>query len=253
MLKIVVCATRRPEMSRAEFHRRWQGHAKVVTAAAAAMGIRRMVQNHTITTPLDERVRRSRGASLDDYDGVAETWFDSYDALIAATSSDEGRRAAQRLAEDEAAFIDFPRSRIFFVEEHLVVNQEQSGKPLSLKIIICMKRQPHMSRAEFLRYWKEDHAEVVTEAAHPMGMRRNVHNHTIATPIDEQMRRARGAEMADYDGVAQSWFDSYEARLATSLTEEGRRAAQLLAEDEVRFIDYPRSRMFFVEEHVVVG
>jgi hypothetical protein len=41
--------------------------------------------------------------------------------LIAATSTDEGRRAARRLAEDEARFIDFSRSRIFFVDEDVVV------------------------------------------------------------------------------------------------------------------------------------
>jgi uncharacterized protein (TIGR02118 family) len=122
-----------------------------------------------------------------------------------------------------------------------------------LKIIICMKRRPEMSRAEFLRYWKEDHAKVVTEVAGPMGIRRNVHNHTITTAIDERLRAGRGAEMDDYDGVAESWFDSMDALVAVTSSEEGRRAARRLAEDEARFIDFSRSRMFFVEEHVVVG
>jgi len=122
-----------------------------------------------------------------------------------------------------------------------------------LKIVICMKRRPEMSRAEFLRYWKEDHAKVVTEVASAMGMRRNVHNHTITTPIDERIRRGRGAEMDDYDGVAESWFDSLDALVAATSSDEGRRAAQRLAEDEARFIDFSRSRIFFVEEHVVVG
>jgi hypothetical protein len=252
MLKIVICLTRKPEMTRTEFQRRWNKHAVLVTEVASSMGIRRMIQNHTITTPLDEGIRRGRGAPMDDYDGVAETWFDSSDALIAATLSDEGNRAAQRLAEDEATFIDFPRSRIFFVEEHLVVNREPASKPSTLKIVICLKRKPNMSRAEFLRYWKEDHARVIAVVAQPMGMRRNVHNHTITTPLDERIRRGRGAEIDDYDGVAESWFDSLQARVATNSTDEGRYAAQRLAEDEARFIDYSRSRMFFVEEHVVI-
>jgi len=122
-----------------------------------------------------------------------------------------------------------------------------------LKIIICRKRKPEMSRAEFLRYWKEDHAKVVAEVTGPMGMRRNVHNHTITTPIDERLRQTRGAEMDDYDGVAESWFDGLEALTAATSSDEGRRAAQWLAEDEARFIDFSRSRIFFVEEHVVVG
>ena len=121
-----------------------------------------------------------------------------------------------------------------------------------LKVVICMKRKPGMTRAEFLRYWKEDHAKVVAECAGPMGIRRNVHNHTITTPDDERIRRGRGAEMDDYDGVAESWFDSYDARVAAISSDEGRRAARRLAEDEARFIDYSRSRIFFVDEHVVI-
>jgi uncharacterized protein (TIGR02118 family) len=124
---------------------------------------------------------------------------------------------------------------------------------LMLKIIICMKRRPEMSRAEFVRYWKEDHAKVMAEVSSLMGVRRNVHNYAITTPIDERLRKGRGTEMDDYDGVAETWFDSLEALTAATSSEEGRRAAQLLAEDEARFIDFSRSKIFFVEENVVVG
>jgi hypothetical protein len=73
-----------------------------------------------------------------------------------------------------------------------------------LKIMICMKRKPGTSREEFLRYWEEDHAKVLAEVAGPMGLRRNVHNHTISTASDDRIRLGRGAEMDDYDGVAES-------------------------------------------------
>jgi uncharacterized protein (TIGR02118 family) len=122
-----------------------------------------------------------------------------------------------------------------------------------LKIVFCLKRRPDMSRADFLRYWEEDHAKVLAEVAGPLGMRRNVHNHTITTPLDERVRLARGAEMDDYDGVAESWFDSIEALVAAASSEEGRRASKRLAEDEARFVDFSRSRVFFVEEYVVIG
>lgn len=121
-----------------------------------------------------------------------------------------------------------------------------------LKIVICMKRKPEMSRAEFQAYWKEVHAKVVQEVAAPMGMRRNVHNHTVSTPLAEQIRKSRGAPPDDFDGVAESWFDSVEALIAATSTDEGRRAARRLAEDEARFIDFSRSRIFFVDEDVVV-
>jgi hypothetical protein len=122
MLKIVICIKRRPEMTREMLHEYWKGpHATVVKEVAGPLGMRRNVHNRTMTTLLDERIRESRGASNDDFDGVAESWFDSLDALIAASTTDIGRRAAKRLVEDEARFIDFSRSRIFFVEEETVI------------------------------------------------------------------------------------------------------------------------------------
>lgn len=122
MLKIIICMTRKPEMTREAFHAYWKDtHAKVVREVAGPLGMRRNVHNRTTTTSLDERIRANRGAAPDDFDGVAESWFDSLEALIAASSTDEGKRAAKRLAEDEERFIDFSRSRIFFVDEEVVI------------------------------------------------------------------------------------------------------------------------------------
>ena len=39
---------------------------------------------------------------MEAYDGVAEVWWDSLDALVAAVGSEEGQRANETLAEDEA-------------------------------------------------------------------------------------------------------------------------------------------------------
>jgi len=121
-----------------------------------------------------------------------------------------------------------------------------------LKIVICIKRRPEMTREAFHTYWKEVHSKVVKEVAGPLGLRRNVHNRTLTTSLDEGIRRGRGASPEDFDGVAESWFDSREALISATSTEAGRRAAQRLAEDEARFIDFSQSRIFFVEEEVVI-
>lgn len=122
MLKIVLCVKRRPEMTREAFHAYWKDvHSKIVKEVSSTLGIRRNVHNRTTTTSLDERIRANRGAPQDEFDGVAESWFDSLEALTAAISTEEGRRAAARLTEDEKRFVDFSRSRIFFVEEEVVV------------------------------------------------------------------------------------------------------------------------------------
>ena len=122
-----------------------------------------------------------------------------------------------------------------------------------LKIILCLKRNPSMTRAEFHRYWKEDHAAVMREVAPVLGIRRNVHNRTHSTTLDLAIRQGRGADEDDYDGVAESWFDSMDALMQATATDTGKAAAKRLREDEMRFIDFSRSRIFFVEEDCVVG
>lgn len=121
MIKIVFCLTRRPELSREEFQRYWrENHAPLVAAAKEALNIRRYVQCHTVPTAIDAAVRSARGME-GEYDGVAELWWDDEAALIASTSHAEGARHAAILAEDEAKFIDFSKSRIFFANENVVI------------------------------------------------------------------------------------------------------------------------------------
>jgi hypothetical protein len=78
------------------------------------------VQAHTLMTPLNERLRSSRGAP-EEYDGVAELWFDSIEALVAAGGTPEGRAVGKRLLEDERRFIDLARSPLWLAEEHEVL------------------------------------------------------------------------------------------------------------------------------------
>jgi hypothetical protein len=52
-----------------------------------------------------------------EYDGVAEVWFDSEDALVAGMSSPEGQQLGAALLEDERNFVDHSKSSAFIVEE----------------------------------------------------------------------------------------------------------------------------------------
>jgi uncharacterized protein (TIGR02118 family) len=107
-------------MSREEFQTYWRGtHVLLVTEHAAALGIKRYVQVHTLPTEANVGVRASRGAP-EGFDGIAEAWYDSYEAATEAFGSEAGRAAWKVLRQDERAFIDLERSPIFFGEEHLV-------------------------------------------------------------------------------------------------------------------------------------
>ena len=122
MVKLVFCLRRLPHLSRAEFQRYWlEQHGPLVRSHAATLHIRRYVQTHTDDLPLTDALRATRGAP-EPYDGVAELWWDSADALAAATASDAGRQAGLALLEDERRFIDLAQSPLFVAEEHVVIS-----------------------------------------------------------------------------------------------------------------------------------
>ena len=92
MIKFVMCMTRHPEMSREQFKEYWKNsHGPFFMRNADAMGATKYVQSHTLDSPLNEGLRSSRGM-LPEYDGVAEVWFESEEALVQAMSSPEGQK-----------------------------------------------------------------------------------------------------------------------------------------------------------------
>jgi uncharacterized protein (TIGR02118 family) len=110
-----------------------------------------------------------------------------------------------------------------------------------------------MTREEFQRYWRTEHAALVSRHAETLRIRRYVQTHARETAIDAAVATSRGSEPGLYDGVAELWWDSVEDILATMTSEEGQAAGNALLEDEKRFIDLPNSPIWFGEENVVVG
>lgn len=118
MIKFVMCLTRHSDMSREEFKDYWMNkHGPFFMENADAMGAKKYVQSYTMDTPLNEGLRTSRGM-LPEYDGVAEVWFESEQALMEGMSSPGGQKLGAALLEDEGNFIDHSKSSAFIVEEH---------------------------------------------------------------------------------------------------------------------------------------
>lgn len=123
MIKLTFCLHRLPSLSREEFQRYWrEQHAPLVARHAETLRIRRYVQMHSLPDddPVNGGLRASRGGP-EDYDGVAELWWDGLDDLSAATASDEGRAASLALLEDERRFIDLARSPLWLGREDVVI------------------------------------------------------------------------------------------------------------------------------------
>ncbi len=120
MIKFVMCLTRHPEMTRDEFKKYWvEKHGPFFMSNADVMGAKKYVQSLTLDTPLNEGLRSSRGI-MPEYDGVAEVWFESEEALVQGMSSPEGQQLSAALLEDESKFVDHAKSSAFIVIEHEV-------------------------------------------------------------------------------------------------------------------------------------
>jgi len=121
-----------------------------------------------------------------------------------------------------------------------------------VKLVFCLRRLPHLSRAEFQRYWLEHHGPLVRGHATALGIRRYVQTHADHEALSTALAATRGAP-EPYDGVAELWWDSTDALVGASATPAGAAAAQALLEDERRFIDHARSPIFVTTEHPLIG
>jgi uncharacterized protein (TIGR02118 family) len=121
-----------------------------------------------------------------------------------------------------------------------------------IKLVFTLRRREDMTREEFQRYWREQHAPLVKRHADALRIRRYVQVHARDTDLDEAVAGARGSEPRFYDGVAELWWDSLEELVAAFSSDAGQAAALELLEDEQRFIDLPRSPLWLGEENVVI-
>lgn len=106
-----------------------------------------------------------------------------------------------------------------------------------IKLVYCITKKPGLTHEEFFRYWKEIHGPI---GARIPGLRKLVQSH--ATAVTNQIRSA------DYDGMAELWFDDMQALLGARDTPEWKAST----EDEQHFIDHSKTAFFVTEEHEIV-
>jgi uncharacterized protein (TIGR02118 family) len=105
-----------------------------------------------------------------------------------------------------------------------------------IKLVYCITKKPGMSDDQFFHYWEQVHGPI---GARIPGLRRLVQSHRLAVP-DLNGR-------ADYDGMAELWFDDVPALLAARASPEW----QASTADEANFIDAARTACFLSEEHTI--
>lgn len=121
MIKLTFCLVRLPHLTREAFQDYWiNQHGPLVASVADVLRIRKYVQLHSLPAEANAGIRQSRGAP-EEYDGVAELWFDSIEAVLENGRRPEAQAAGLMLLEDEKTFIDLARSPLWWGEERTVV------------------------------------------------------------------------------------------------------------------------------------
>jgi uncharacterized protein (TIGR02118 family) len=120
MLKLTFCLRRKAGLSLAEFQDYWLNkHGPLVRRLQPALGMVRYVQVHRRDDELGLGMAKVRGAP-EPYDGVAELWWESEEALRASGRTAERREAGRLLLEDEATFIDLANSPLWLNREQVI-------------------------------------------------------------------------------------------------------------------------------------
>ncbi len=119
-----------------------------------------------------------------------------------------------------------------------------------LKLTFCLHRLPHLSRGGFQDYWLNVHGPLVAGVKDTLRIRRYVQLHSLPAEVSAPLRADRGGP-EDYDGVAQLWWDSFDDLAANAADPRATEAGAMLLEDERRFIDLPRSPLWWGQERVV--
>jgi uncharacterized protein (TIGR02118 family) len=117
-----------------------------------------------------------------------------------------------------------------------------------IRLNFPLRRLPSLSRADFQKYWREQHGPLVASFARTLRIRRYVQSHTVDDPLYDGLRSARTGMHEPFDGIASLWWDSREDLLAGMTDDPARSAGAKLLEDERRFIDLARSPLWVGQE-----
>jgi len=123
-MKLVHFFCRLPGLSLPECQTYWRDtHGPLVQQHAAALGMLRYVQSHTIDDPLNDAMRAMRG-TMEPYDGVNELWWKNRQDLEGSLSTPEGQRAWKKIRQDERRFMDAARSSLWLAKEDVVIDAD---------------------------------------------------------------------------------------------------------------------------------
>ncbi|MGE0824687.1 MAG: EthD domain-containing protein [Candidatus Binatia bacterium] len=123
LVKLFFCLRHHPQQSLDEAQLYWRtNHGPLIRGISQGMRMKRYLQVHYYEEGAAQQLRSVRGTTVAPYTGHAEAWFDRADFATLANTP-EGKRAMELAVEDEAKFIDFPRSAIWIGKERVFIDR----------------------------------------------------------------------------------------------------------------------------------
>ena len=260
MIRLIHLLRRRSDFSDADFTAYWRDvHGPLVAGLQTALGIVRHVQLHRDPADqgLDRAAMAARGGMQPSFDGVAETWWRSADALRAALDSEAGRSAFARLAESERAFLDAAASPLWLAREYPQVSA-QLGRVVAgwrsgiVRIHFALNPHAHLGDEAGRHYWLTQHGPLVRSYSPARGLLayNQVHRDDApgAAALTARIAALHGSTAPTYLGHAEAWFD----RISGQGGPERDTAAAAALADERAFIDWDRSTIIVGKDLVFV-
>src|SRR4051812_49389427 len=99
-----------------------------------------------------------------------------------------------------------------------------------VKLVVLIRRLPHLSHEEFVQHWREVHAPRV--AAGMPGLRK--------IQISAALRMTRGDGEPPYDGIIEQWFDDMDSCLASLASDE----VKEISKGTAAFVDHANTVSF---------
>lgn len=121
-----------------------------------------------------------------------------------------------------------------------------------IKLTFCLTRLPHLTLDQFQDYWFNHHGPLVRTVMDELRIKRYVQLHSAPWERSKPITASRGGP-EQYDGVAQLWWESWEDMARIGENPKAGAAGAMLLEDEKKFIDLPKSPLWYGEEKVIIA
>ena len=221
MLKTFNFFKRKPGLSVDDFRNYWLNEHAVIIRAIPE------IRKYIASIALPSSYRNHEPI----YDGISEAWFDD-EETIDATVDSAPRRAAHA---DDANFVDMSKAGSILTEE--IVQIDGTPPAYAVKVMSLLTRKPGVEVAAFQSYWRTTHGPL---AAKIPQARRYVQCHVRASTY-------AGGRAPRYDGIAEMWFDNFDAVRASGNTD----VYQDVRADEPKFLTVPFPRIFATGHRII--